>query len=69
MSTEAAESIDWRNPRTVRIAARFSHHDRVAVHRLYERTDLVRYRVFGGGLLSLMLIGAALGSPRPVPAL
>ncbi|MGW1104305.1 DUF5655 domain-containing protein [Streptomyces sp. NPDC002540] len=69
LGTEAAESIDWRNPRIVCIAASFSHHDRVAVHRLYERIDLVRYRVFDGGLLSLMLIESAPGSPRPAPAL
>ncbi|MEV7706924.1 hypothetical protein FKO01_32910 [Mesorhizobium sp. B2-3-3] len=69
LGAEAAESIDWRNPRIVCIAASFSHHDRVAVHRLYERIDLVRYRVFDGGLLSLMLIESAPGSPRPAPAL
>ena len=60
LGAEAAESIDWRRPRMVCIAAGFSHHDRVAVHRLPERIDLVRYRVFDGGLLSLLL-----SSPRP----
>ncbi|WP_405818021.1 hypothetical protein OG241_24900 [Streptomyces sp. NBC_01390] len=40
LGAEAAESIDWRNPRMVCIAASFSHHDRVAVHRLHERIDL-----------------------------
>ncbi|MFM9578146.1 hypothetical protein [Streptomyces caniscabiei] len=44
LGSEVAESIDWRNPRMVCIAAGFSHHDRVAVHRLRERIDLVRYR-------------------------
>ncbi|MGC5411801.1 DUF5655 domain-containing protein, partial [Streptomyces sp. DT225] len=29
LGTEAAESIDWRRPRMVCIAASFSHHDRV----------------------------------------
>lgn len=67
LGAEAAEAIDWRNPRMVCIAASFSHHDRVAVHRLHERIDLVRYRAFDGGLLSLLLIESVPGSPRPDP--
>ncbi|MEU0626864.1 DUF5655 domain-containing protein [Streptomyces sp. NPDC005989] len=66
LGSEVAESIDWRNPRMVCIAAGFSHHDRVAVHRLRERIDLVRYRVFEGGLLSLLLIESTPGSTRPI---
>ncbi|WP_330433824.1 DUF5655 domain-containing protein [Streptomyces sp. NBC_00825] len=68
LGTEAAEAIDWRNPRMVCIAASFSHHDRVAVHRLHERIDLVRYRIFDGGLLSLLLIESTPSSPRSAPA-
>ncbi len=68
LGSEAAEAIDWRNPRMVCIAASFSHHDRVAVHRLHERIDLVRYRVFDGDLLSLLLIESTSGSPSPAPA-
>ncbi|MFD5626441.1 DUF5655 domain-containing protein [Streptomyces sp. NPDC127072] len=69
LGPEAAESIDWRRPRMVCIAAGFSHHDRVAVQRLPERIDLVRYRVFEGGLLSLLLVVSSpgsrnVGSPR-----
>ncbi|MEI5521189.1 DUF5655 domain-containing protein [Streptomyces brasiliscabiei] len=66
LGSEVADSIDWRNPRMVCIAAGFSHHDRVAVHRLRERIDLVRYRVFEGGLLSLLLIESTPGSTRPI---
>ncbi|MFJ1602533.1 DUF5655 domain-containing protein [Streptomyces sp. NPDC088253] len=65
LGTEAAEAIDWRNPRMVCIAAGFSHHDRVAVHDLHKRIDLVRYRVFGGGLLSLLLVESAPGTTSP----
>lgn len=68
LGAEAAESIDWRNPRMVCIAAGFSHHDRVAVHQLRKRIDLVRYRVFDGDLLSLLLIESAPGSTSPAPA-
>ncbi|MFE7213810.1 DUF5655 domain-containing protein [Streptomyces sp. NPDC057611] len=66
LGSEVAESIDWRNPRMVCIAAGFSLHDRVAVHRLRERIDLVRYRVFEGGLLSLLLIESTPGSTRSI---
>jgi predicted transport protein len=64
----AAKAIAWRNPRMVCIAASFSHHDRVAMHRLRERIDLVRYRVFDSGLLSLLLIESAPRSASPAPA-
>ncbi|MBB4981475.1 putative transport protein [Streptomyces sp. SFB5A] len=63
LGAEAAESINWRRPRMVCIAAGFSHHDRVAVQWLPERIDLVRYRVFEGGLLSLLLVDSSPGSP------
>nr|WP_196790571.1 DUF5655 domain-containing protein [Streptomyces caniscabiei] len=63
LGAEAAESIDWRRPRMVCIAAGFSHHDRVAVQWLPERIDLVRYRIFEGGLLSLLLVDSLPGAP------
>ncbi|MEU3692336.1 DUF5655 domain-containing protein [Streptomyces narbonensis] len=68
LGAEVAEAIDWRNPRMVCIAAGFSHHDRVAVHDLHKRIDLVRYRVFDGGLLSLLLVESAPGTGSPAPA-
>ncbi|MFG2370549.1 hypothetical protein ACGFY9_03620 [Streptomyces sp. NPDC048504] len=68
LGIKAAESIDWQNPRMVCIAASFSHHDRVAVQRLHERIDLVRYRIFDGGLLGLLLVESAPGSPHPALA-
>ncbi|MGV9939688.1 DUF5655 domain-containing protein [Streptomyces sp. NPDC003401] len=63
LGAEAAASIDWRRPRMICIAAGFSHHDRVAVQRLPERIDLVRYRIFEGGLLGLLLVDSAPGFP------
>ncbi|MCX5230484.1 DUF5655 domain-containing protein [Streptomyces sp. NBC_00233] len=66
LGAEAAESVDWRRPRMVCIAAGFSHHDRVAVQRVPERIDLVRYRVFEGGLLSLLLVDSSPGVPSTV---
>ncbi|MFF7801155.1 DUF5655 domain-containing protein [Streptomyces olivaceus] len=64
LGAEAAESVDWRRPRVICIAAGFSHHDRVAVQRLPERIDLVRYRIFDGGLLGLLLVDSATGFSR-----
>jgi predicted transport protein len=61
LGSEAAETIDWRRPRMICIAAGFSHHDRVAVQRLPQRVDLVRYRVFEGDLLSLLLVDSSPG--------
>lgn len=62
LGAHVAETIDWRRPRMVCIAAGFSHHDRVAVQRLPERIDLVRYRVFEGDLLGLLLVDSSPGS-------
>ncbi|MEU0403109.1 hypothetical protein ABZ318_23305 [Streptomyces sp. NPDC006197] len=67
LGAEAAESINWRRPRMVCIAAGFSRHDRVAVQRVPERIDLVRYRVFEGGLLSLLLVDSSPGVPSTAP--
>ncbi len=64
LGAEVAESIDWRAPRALCIAAGYSHHDRVAVGDLGRswRIELVRYRVFDGGLLSLQLVEPVSGS-------
>ncbi len=46
------------------IAASFSHHDRAAVQKLPGRIDLVRYRIFDGGLLlGLLLVDSVTGFP------
>lgn len=67
LGTEAVGEIDWRNARAVCIAGDFSKHDRVAVYENRKRIDLVRYRVFDGGLLSLILIESSPGSAGPGP--
>ncbi|MGW3041192.1 DUF5655 domain-containing protein [Kitasatospora sp. NPDC001159] len=67
LGPEAAESIDWRAPRALCIAAGYSHHDRVAVGDLGRswRIELVRYRIFDGGLLSLQLVEPVSGAVSP----
>ncbi|PJN21409.1 DUF5655 domain-containing protein [Kitasatospora sp. CB02891] len=58
LGAKVAESIDWRAPRALCIAAGYSWHDRVAVGDLGRdrRIELIRYRVFDGGLLNLHLV-------------
>lgn len=65
LGSEVVEEIDWRNARAVCIASDFSRHDRIAVYNNRRRIDLVRYRVFDGGLLSLLLIESSPGSAGP----
>lgn len=67
LGAEAVKEIDWSSARAVCIAGDFSRHDRVAVYENRRRMDLVRYRVFDGGLLSLMLIESSPGSAGPGP--
>ncbi|MFD5563403.1 hypothetical protein [Kitasatospora griseola] len=71
------ESVDWRSPRALCVAAGYSWHDRVMVGELGRRwpIELVRYRVFDGGLLSLQLVepvvapsGTQAGPRSSVPA-
>ncbi|MFI5634409.1 hypothetical protein ACIA8E_34625 [Streptomyces sp. NPDC051664] len=56
LGAEAAESIDWRRPRMVCIAAGFSPHDRVAVQRPSAST-------WCAGLLGLLLVDSSPGFP------
>ncbi|MER6399542.1 hypothetical protein ABT263_26375 [Kitasatospora sp. NPDC001603] len=58
LGEKAADSVDWRMPRALCIAAGYSHHDRVAVGDLGRHwpIELVRYRIFDGGLLCLQLV-------------
>ncbi|WUT78551.1 hypothetical protein OG896_32060 [Streptomyces sp. NBC_00669] len=65
LGSAAVEEIDWRNARAVCIAGDFSRHDRVAVYDNRRRVDLVRYRVFDGGLLSLHLIESSPAAAGP----
>ncbi|MGW3185729.1 DUF5655 domain-containing protein [Kitasatospora sp. NPDC001119] len=57
-----AESVDWTSPRIICVAAEFSRYDQHAVREIDRRIDLVRYRCFGDGLLSLDLVVSTAGS-------
>ena len=56
LGSEAAEGIDWRNPRLICVASGFTRYDEYAVQQMNRSIDLVRYRDFGGELLALDLV-------------
>ncbi|MFL0460975.1 DUF5655 domain-containing protein [Kytococcus sedentarius] len=65
---EAAEAIDWSNPRLICVAAGFTKYDEYAVQQINRSIELVRYRDFEGELLALELVGAVTGTPEPATA-
>ncbi|MDQ0908750.1 putative transport protein [Streptomyces canus] len=65
LGDEVASSVDWSSPRLVCIAGDFTVHDVNAVEEIGRRIDLVSYRDFGGGLLTLQLVASMAGSSTP----
>jgi predicted transport protein len=59
LGAEAAEEIDWRNPRVICIANSFTRYDEHAVQQMPKSIELVRYQDFEGELLALELVTAA----------
>ena len=55
---QAADRIDWNAPRVVCIAADFTKYDAHAVQQINRNIELIRYRLFGDGLLLLELVNA-----------
>lgn len=75
LGSEAASSIDWRNPRLICVASGFTRYDEHAVQQINRSIELVRYRDFGGELLALDLVtttkvetSTAAGAPAPAGA-
>lgn len=56
LGEEAANSIDWRNPRLICVASGFTKYDAHAVQQMNRSIELVRYRDFEGDLLALELM-------------
>ncbi len=54
----SADSIDWRAPRLICIAADFTKYDSHAVQQMDRNIELIRYRQFGEELLLLELVNA-----------
>lgn len=53
---DAAEAIDWTNPRLVCVAGDFTRYDEHAVLQINRSIELVRYRKYGEDLLALELL-------------
>ncbi|SFC59905.1 endonuclease NucS domain-containing protein [Streptomyces aidingensis] len=66
LGSDAAASIEWGDPRLVCIAGDYTWHDEQAVGSMGRRIDLVRYRDFGDGLLTLELVASAPAPPSAV---
>lgn len=60
---DAAEAIDWRNPRLICVASGFTKYDEYAVQQMNRSIELVRYRDFEGDLLALELMTGARQEP------
>jgi predicted transport protein len=56
---DAANDIDWRNPRVICVASGFTRYDENAVMQMSRSIELVRYQDFEGELLALELVTAA----------
>ncbi|WP_202820486.1 hypothetical protein [Kytococcus schroeteri] len=54
---EAAEAIDWSNPRLICVAAGFTKYDEYAVQQINRSIELVRYRDFEGTSAAEVLRG------------
>ncbi|WP_368666575.1 DUF5655 domain-containing protein [Kitasatospora sp. MBT63] len=61
LGAEAAEQVDWSNPRVVCIAADFSRYDLVAAGMSHHRIDMVVYRRYGDDLVTLELAASVAG--------
>ncbi|MFK0172598.1 DUF5655 domain-containing protein [Streptomyces sp. NPDC090306] len=62
LGAQVGASVDWRAPRVIVVAADFTRSDRDAIRRLGIPVDMVRYRVFDGGLLVLQLVESVAGA-------
>lgn len=59
---EAAESVEWSNPRLICIAGDFSKYDEHAIKQMNHNIELIRYVRFGGDLLLLEQVNAVSAS-------
>jgi predicted transport protein len=59
LDPDAANDIDWRNPRVICVASGFTRYDENAVMQMTRSIELVRYQDFEGELLALELVTAA----------
>lgn len=60
---EAADGIEWFNPRLMCIAGDFTRYDEHAVQQINRNIELIRYRHYGDTLLLFELINATTATP------
>lgn len=65
LGAQAAEEIDWRNPRLVCVAGDFNRYDEHAIMQMNRSIELIRYRDFDGELLALELVASRSGAGEP----
>jgi predicted transport protein len=58
IGAQAAENVDWSNPRVICIAGDFTKYDQHAVKQMPGNIELLRYRRYGDDLLLLELVHA-----------
>lgn len=56
LGREAALQIDWSAPRLICVAGNFTRYDEHAVRQIERNVELVRYRVYGTGILAIELM-------------
>ncbi|MFD7782242.1 transporter [Streptomyces nojiriensis] len=61
LGSDAAEAVDWSNPRVVCVAGDFTPHSTVALEVIGRRIDLVAYRAFED-VLTLRLVASVAGT-------
>ncbi len=59
LGPEAADEIEWSNPRLLCIAGDFTRYDQYAVQQINRNIELIRYRRFGDGLLLFELVNVS----------
>ncbi|WP_211593280.1 DUF5655 domain-containing protein [Microbispora sp. H10836] len=62
LGVQAAEEIDWSNPRLVCVAGDFNRYDEHAIMQMNRSIELIRYRDFDSELLALELVASRSGA-------
>lgn len=67
LGREAALQIDWSAPRLICVAGNFTRYDEHAVRQIERNVELVRYRVYGTGILAIELVTSTATSNSAIP--
>jgi hypothetical protein len=62
LGKEAADNVDWSEPRLICIAGDFTRYDDLAIKQIRRNIELIRYRRFGPDLLMLDFASATTAS-------